>query len=209
MEKNVKVKKPRKKLSKGGLVLIIGCSIILIPCLVFGGILLAAAMQTGTPVNGNRFDNDLNPAITNDDTSALTTSIEAISGVEKCEIELTSAQYRINVDVNDTYGSEEIQKMCEDVYNAVNSKLPVSTYFTANGSMKMYDLAINVYNKIDSDTMVYYILTKNSKMSEYAIQCVSEPLDEELAKELRGEIETSVGTGDVTVEGEEDTEVSE
>ena len=67
--------------------------------------------------------------------------------------------------------------------------MPVSTYFTATDSKKMYDLSINVYNyvKEDDDNMIYYILTKNSKMSDYSIQCVSEPVDEELAKDLRGE----------------------
>ena len=86
---------------------------------------------------------------------------------------------------------EEAKQLTNDAYNSVNSVLPVKTYFTATESMKMYDLTINVFNKIGNDdgTMVYYLLTKNSKMSEPGVQLVSKPLDEELAKQLRGETE--------------------
>ena len=205
MEKNeTKVKKPKKKLSKGAIVLIIALIVVLIPCLVFGGILLKSALQTGTPVLGSRFENDLKPAISDSDTSSLKSSIEAISNVEKCEIVLKSAQYRINVDVKDSLDSSQIESLCVEIYNAVDSKLPVSTYFTASSSMKMYDLSINVYNFIDSesDNMIYYILTKNSQMDSYSLQCVSEPVDEDLAKELRGEANIQTGTGDAAVGGE-------
>ena len=185
-------KKEKKKLSKGAIVLIIGLVIIAIPVIVFLTIIISAALKTGTPILGNRFDGDLNPAITTADTEYLEKTIEGINGVEDCTIVLTSAQYRVNVDTNDSLTAEEIEKLTVDVYNAVNSKLPVSTYFTASDSKKMYDLSINVYNFVDSENekMTYYILTKNSKMEAYSIQCVSEPVDEDLAKELRGETDT-------------------
>lgn len=184
-----KTVKTKKKMSKGGIVLLISSLIILVPCLIFGGILLKSALETGKPVVGSRFDNDLEPAITSSNTSSLTTTIKAISGVEDCEIVLTSAQYRINVNAQDSLSSSEIEALAKKVYDAVNNELPVFTYFTATDSKKMYDLSINVYNyvKEDDDNMIYYILTKNSKMSDYSIQCVSEPVDEELAKDLRGE----------------------
>lgn len=184
-----KTVKTKKKMSKGGIVLLISSLIILVPCLIFGGILLKSALETGKPVVGSRFDNDLEPAITSSNTSSLTTTIKAISGVEDCEIVLTSAQYRVNVNAQDSLSSSEIEALAKKVYDAVNNELPVSTYFTATDSKKMYDLSINVYNyvKEDDDNMIYYILTKNSKMSDYSIQCVSEPVDEELAKDLRGE----------------------
>ncbi len=184
-----KTVKTKKKMSKGGIVLLVSSLIILVPCLIFGGILLKSALETGKPVVGSRFDNDLEPAITSSNTSSLTTTIKAISGVEDCEIVLTSAQYRVNVNAQDSLSSSEIEALAKKVYDAVNNELPISTYFTATDSKKMYDLSINVYNyvKEDDDNMIYYILTKNSKMSEYSIQCVSEPVDEELAEELRGE----------------------
>lgn len=203
--KTVKTTK-KKKMSKGGIVLLVSCIIILIPCLIFGGILISAALETGKPVQGNRFDNDLEPAISSSETKSLTDSIKALSGVENCEIVMTSAQYRINVDTTDTLTDSQIQSLVKQVYDAVNTTLPISTYFTATDSKKMYDLSINVYNYVreDDDTMIYYILTKNSKMDEYEIQCVSTAVDEDLAKELRGE---TVSEEDPTVT--EDSEDSQ
>ncbi len=186
VNKKEKQVKGKKKLSKGALVLIISLIIILIPCLIFGGILISAALESGKPVDGNRFKGDLNPAITSSNTSSIKNSIEALSGVEKCDIELTSAQYRVNVDAVDTLTDKQIEDLCVDIYNIVNKELPMATYFTASSSEKMYDLAVNVYNKIDDDN-IYYILTKNSKMDTYSVQCVSSAVDEELASDLRGE----------------------
>lgn len=186
VNKKEKQVKGKKKLSKGALVLIISLIIILIPCLIFGGILIFAALESGKPVDGNRFKGDLNPAITSSNTSSIKNSIEALSGVEKCDIELTSAQYRVNVDTVDTLTDKQIEDLCVDIYNIVNKELPMATYFTASSSEKMYDLAVNVYNKIDDDN-IYYILTKNSKMDTYSVQCVSSAVDEELASDLRGE----------------------
>ena len=193
--------KKKKKLSKGGIVLLVGAIIILIPCLIFGGILLSAALETGKPVVGNRFNNDLNPSISSSATKSLESSIKALSGVEKCSIELTSAQYRVNVDTVDSLSDSEIQSLVVEVYNLVNQELPISTYFTATDSEKMYDLSINVYNTT-SDGNIYYILTKNSKMTAYSIQCVSSPVDEDLAKDLRGENTSS--TDDTTTEDSEE-----
>ena len=186
VNKKEKQVKGKKKLSKGALVLIISLIIILIPCLIFGGILISAALESGKPVDGNRFKGDLNPAITSSNTSSIKNSIEALSGVEKCDIELTSAQYRVNVDTVDTLTDKQIEDLCVDIYNIVNKELPMATYFTASSSEKMYDLAVNVYNKIDDDN-IYYILTKNSKMDTYSVQCVSSAVDEELASDLRDE----------------------
>lgn len=186
VNKKEKQVKGKKKLSKGALVLIISLIIILIPCLIFGGILISAALESGKPVDGNRFKGDLNPAITSSNTSSIKNSIGTLSGVEKCDIELTSAQYRVNVDTVDTLTDKQIEDLCVDIYNIVNKELPMATYFTASSSEKMYDLAVNVYNKIDDDN-IYYILTKNSKMDTYSVQCVSSAVDEELASDLRGE----------------------
>ena len=193
--------KKKKKLSKGGIVLLVGAIIILIPCLIFGGILLSAALETGKPVVGNRFNNDLNPSISSSTTSSLESNIKALSGVEDCNIELTSAQYRVNVDTVDSLSDSEIQSLVVEVYNLVNQQLPISTYFTATDSEKMYDLAINVYNTTN-DGNIYYILTKNSKMTAYSIQCVSSPVDEDLAKDLRGE--NTPSTEDTTTEDSEE-----
>lgn len=200
---NTGATKQKKKLSKGGIVLLVGIIVILIPCLIFGGILLSAALETGKPVEGSRFTNDLNPAISNSQTSSLESSIKAISGVEDCEIVLKSAQYRINVDATDSLSDSQVKELAVNVYNTVNSTLPVSTYFTATDSMKMYDLAVNVYTQLE-EPHIYYLLTKNSNMSEYSLQCVSSAVDEDLASELRGENVTD--STDENVDEESTTE---
>lgn len=200
---NTGTTKQKKKLSKGGIVLLVGIIVILIPCLIFGGILLSAALETGKPVEGSRFTNDLNPAISNSQTSSLESSIKAISGVEDCEIVLKSAQYRINVDATDSLSDSQVKELAVNVYNTVNSTLPVSTYFTATDSMKMYDLAVNVYTQLE-EPHIYYLLTKNSNMSEYSLQCVSSAVDEDLASELRGENVTD--STDENVDEESTTE---
>lgn len=184
----------KKKLSKGAIVLIVGLIIIAVPVIVFLAIIISASLKTGKPVFGSRFDNDLNPKISNTQTNALVSNIKNMNSVDDCNIELRSAQYRITVDVNDSLNNEEIEKLAVDVYNEVNDELPINTYFTASSTMKMYDLSISLYNYIDEDNMIYYILTKNSTMPSYSLQCVSEALDEDLAKELRGE--TSSNTTD-------------
>lgn len=200
---NTGATKQKKKLSKGGIVLLVGIIVILIPLLIFGGILLSAALETGKPVEGSRFTNDLNPTITNSQTTSLESSIKAISGVEDCEIVLKSAQYRVNVDATDSLSDSQVKELAVNVYNTVNSTLPVSTYFTATDSMKMYDLAVNVYTQLE-EPHIYYLLTKNSNMSEYSLQCVSSAVDEDLASELRGENVTD--STDENVDEESTTE---
>ena len=186
---NMKEKGSKKRLSKSALVVIIGLIIIAIPVLVFAYILISAAMQTGSPVIGSRFDNDLNPKITSADISAVKTDLEKLPNVEKVDIVLQTAQFRVNIDTKDDISKEAAEELANSAYDTVNRKLPVNTYFTINGTMKMYDLAVNVYNKIeeDSDSMIYYLLTKNSNMEKASLQLVSEPVDAQLASELRGE----------------------
>lgn len=196
MNENKQVKNPRKKLSRSALVLIIGLCIIGIPLLVYGGILLQAQLQTGTPIFGDRFVGDLDPAITDSQMSEIETELGSLSKVESVNIELTSAQMRVNIDTVDSITTEDLEAIIKEAYDIVNKKLPISTYFTSTDSKKMYDLAINAYNYIDSEDegMNYVLLTKNAKMSTYSVQVVSKPLDSELASELRGE--TPSGTAD-------------
>ena len=186
-----KTVKKKRKLSKPAIFLIVGIIIIVVPCLIFGGILLSSAMNTGTPIFGDRYEGDLDPAITDEDISALETDIRALSGVENLDITLISGQLRINIDTTDALTAEEINALVKEVYTAVDNRTAIATYFTSTEDKKMYDLAINAYNYIDSENegMIYYILTKNAMMEEYDIQLVSEPLDEELASDLRGDTE--------------------
>ena len=193
MAKKVKTsKRAKRKLSRSAILLIVGLVIILVPCAIFGGILLNAVLDTGTPIFGDRYTGDLDPAIEDSEIEAITATIEAMDNVDSVTITLISGQLRVNVNVSDELTSEEIAEMVELFYEAVVEELPIETYFTSTDDRKMYDLSINVYNYIDAEDegMIYYILTKNAMMEEYEIQLVSEAVDEELASELRGDNDT-------------------
>lgn len=212
--KTVKTKKKsNKKLDASTMIIIVGLIIIMIPFLVLGYILLSDSMKTGSPITGDRFVNDLDPAITETDLSSMNASIQNIDGVEEVECILKTATLRIYVDVDDNKTSEEVQTMTESIYEVVTDELDEATYFSQNGSKKMYDLEVHVYNlkeNRDSDDFVYVIANKNSSMEKMAIQVVSEPKDPDLAKELLDELEAKnnpapeVNEDSVTVGGESD-----
>lgn len=202
MTSKIKNKRSKRHLSKSGIFLIVGLIIILVPCLIFGGILLHAAINTGSPIFGDRYKGDLDPAITDGDINNLKESVSALDGVQSVEITLISGQLRVNVDTNDELTSEEIGALLPEIYKLVDEKLPITTYFTSSEDRKMYDLAFNAYNFIDAenDGMIYYILTKNAMMEEYSVQLVSEPIDADLASDLRGENVTPTPSSQNTVE---------
>ena len=93
-----------------------------------------------------------------------------------------------NVDVVDTLEKESIEALLDDIYNIVDNAASVSTYFTASESKKMYDLSIDVYNIISKeDNAIHYNLTKNSNMPITNVQLLSEPIDEEVVKDIYGQ----------------------
>lgn len=205
------VRKKKKKLSTSALVLIIACIIIAIPFIVFLVIILSASFKTGTPIFGERFTNDLNPAISSSHIEAIEKDVKSISGVDDCEVVLISAQFRVNIDTKDSATDDEIKDITISAYEAVNKELPVNTYFKmSSGGERMYDLAINAYNYVPSNSedagWISYVLTKNSKMDDYSVQSLSSPINPELAKELRGEIVPEEQDTDLEGEGEEPAE---
>lgn len=195
----IKETKKKKKLSKSAIVLIVACAIIAIPIIVFAVILISASLQTGKPILGDRFKNDLNPSISSSNEKAIVAEVKNIDKVDDCEIVMTSAQFRVNVDANDSISESDAETIGQKVYEIVNKELPINTYFTISGSgAKMYDLAVNVYNYIPENAndngFISYLITKNSKMSEPISKFNNEPVSEELAKQLRGEAAPSTDT---------------
>ena len=165
-------------------------------------------MQTGTPREGSRFDGDLDPAITDANIESLKTKLDALSSVENLEVVLSQGQLRIFIDTVDTLSEEQVDSLLTSAYNAVNSELPISTYFTATESKKMYDLQINIYtsptaSEIGDDAgRQYKLLHKNSAEETYGIDDLAHPKDPALAAELEGLNETPAGAEGETAEGE-------
>ena len=203
----IKQPKKRKRLSKSALVLIIGLLIIAIPVIIFLAILGIAALQTHSPREGSRFDNDLDPKITNSDVSSLEDTLKSISSVESVEVVLSEGQLKIFIDTSDSLTEEQVDSILTDAYNKVNSKLPVNTYFTATDSRKMYDLQINVYTTPEAspigatNSRQYKLLHKNSTEDQYGIDDMAHPKDPALAAELEGLTPEPV---EETEEGEEE-----
>ena len=205
-EKRVKQK---KKLSRSAIVLIVGLIIIAIPVLIFLGILGVSALHTGTPRDGSRFEGDLDPAITAEHVSALKSEIESIGSIDSVEVICSEGQLKIYIDTNDSLSEAQVDSILTNAYTKVNSKLPVSTYFTSSSGKKMYDLQINVYTSAEaspigsSNPRQYKLLHKNSYEETYQIDNLAQPKDPSLAAELEGLTPTQTSSEP----GEEETDV--
>ena len=90
-------KKKVLKLNFSNIVFALGILFILIPTTVIGVILLQSSMQTGNVIAGNRFANDLNPAITEDLQNLGKEAMQSVSGVEVVEMNLKAATLRLTV----------------------------------------------------------------------------------------------------------------
>lgn len=192
-----------KKLSKSALILIIGGTIIAIPCIIFALVLGISALQTGSPREGSRFSGDLVNEITKSDVKELESQLSSISNTEKVTVTLSEGQLKVFIDCDDSLSEEKVDKIVTDAFNAVIFKLPIGTYFTKTDTAKMYDLQINVYTSLDSENRVYKFLHKNAAEENYAIDDLANPKDPKIAAELQG-IEL-----DTDVEIDEDVEVDD
>ncbi|MBQ6492628.1 MAG: hypothetical protein IJI92_02005 [Erysipelotrichaceae bacterium] len=188
-------KKEKKRLSRSALVLIAGILIIAIPVIIFLSILGISALHSGTPREGSRFDNDLDPKITDAQVKELKADLETLGSLDSVEVVLSQGQLRIFIDTNDSLTEQQIDTMLTNAYNKVNSKLPISTYFTATDTKKMYDLQINIYTTPEASEIAatnsrqYKLLHKNSAEDQYGIDDMAHPKNEQLAAELEGRVE--------------------
>ncbi len=209
-----KKKKTRKNRNTGSKVIFWLAFILFItPFVVLGWILVSAAMDTNSPIIGNRYDGDLDPAITKSDLDTIEKNVKGITGVQESSVNLATGTLRVYADIADSANADEARSMADQVYRTVTQVLPVDTYFTQSGGKKMYDLEVHVYNSMkdtESDSFVYVIETRNSSMTEPVVQLVSEPVDAELAEQLRQAVEnrlhptpTPTAETEMEVSGEE------
>jgi len=204
--------KEKKKLSTAALVLIIGIVIIAIPCLVFAGILGISALQTGSPRQGSRFDNDLTVQITDADVATIKSDLEAIGNVETVEVSCGQGQLKVFIDTNDNLTEADVDNIMTEAYNKVTSKLPIGTYFTKTDSAKMYDLQINVYTTAEASEIgatnprQYKLLHKNSAEEAYQIDNLAQPKNEDIARELEFGDDEETEVDDTTETTEQTTE---
>lgn len=219
--KRVKRSKQRRKEGRVRFFFWFFLILLLIPVGIFGWLILSAWLDTGSPILGNRYEGDLDPAITKANLDEIESLTKSVNGVEKAQVHLSTATLRVYADINDSASIETAQSTAESVYAKVVSVLDPNVYFTKHDGKKMYDVEVHVYNKENNDdeSMVYVIETKTSSMESPRVQVVSEPIDAELAQQLRDNVENrnkptpvpeetneiTVGGEDVEPSGEEET----
>ncbi len=155
-----KVKKP----SKINWILLFTITVIAIPLCILGYILLTSVDTQGEPVEGERFVNQLDPAIPEGKLEELEQAL-MVDGVESVSINLKSATLRINVNTVDTLTFDQMNALVGQLYHSVDTILPTATYFTNTDGVKMYDLEIHTYNFIPEEGQegqIYAIAHKNA-----------------------------------------------
>ncbi|MEG0275254.1 MAG: hypothetical protein RR690_08995, partial [Longicatena sp.] len=197
---------PTKKIKrKPNYILWTGLIVLLIPVLILVYILFGSMEKTGVPINGSRFDNALDPAISSKQLKSVKGAL-AIEGVESVNVSLKTGTLRITINTVDDMALEQVQNVANQAYESVNSVLPIGTYFTDTKKIQMYDLEISVYNVIPDETtqvaQSYVIKSKSASKEEPALQIVSQPKDENVANSLLNPDTTTIPEAPATTTGE-------
>lgn len=185
-----KNRKPRLKLVH--IVFTVCLILILAPAIYFGWMLASTYMDSHSPVLGNRYENDLNPAITKDQLKQVDEAVGKLDGVTGHSVHLATGTLRVYVDVAEESTAEVVQDVSGRAYEAVVAILDPNVYFSQGNDMKMYDLEIHTSNMKDGrdkDNFIYGIFTKTSAMSAPQYQLVSSPKNPEIAQALRDAVE--------------------
>ena len=182
--------KKKNKTHRTGILFTICLILVLAPFVVLGWILFSSSMDTGTPVLGNRFEGDLDPAITKNQMNDVESAVKALGGQDNAFVTMTTATLRVYVDVADDANEETVNAKADEVYNTVASILDPAVYFTKTDSKKQYDLEIHVYTlpertDAEGENFIYVIDTKTSNMAEPQKQTVSVAKDQAVADKLR------------------------
>lgn len=158
--------------------------IILIPCGYFGYLLYQASLVTNTPIVGDRIKNSIIYTINDEDIASIEADVKALDHIESCEVNLIVETLRINVDADDSLSNDEYKQMCVDIYNIIDARIPVATYFTRDGDYKQYDLEIIVYDNISNEDLRMVSLYKNGNMEGYTVQVMSDAKNPDVAYNL-------------------------
>lgn len=185
-----------KKKRKPHIVLWLVILVLFVPCVIAGAVLWSTLEDSSQPVVAKRFDNELNPAITETQLEALKTSLQD-ERIESVQVNCISATVRILINTTDEVTQWEIEELVSKAYTTVNEQLPIDTYFTNTDSTKMYDLEIHVYNVMQGDNKIYYVCTKTAGAENYVTDNVALPKNQEIsdailnppAEENGGELE--------------------
>ncbi|MEF9962305.1 MAG: hypothetical protein RR863_06405 [Erysipelotrichaceae bacterium] len=182
-----KVNSQKVKNKKHNYILWTGLVVVMIPVCILIYIVFGTLGNSDEPVNGNRFDQDLNPAISEKNVKELKGSL-VFDGVEGVSVNLKTATLRININTNDDLDEKAIGDIMNQAYDKVVTLLPIETYFTNKKNCQMYDIEVNVYNLIPDEkttiTPIYLVKSKTAAAKEATVDVKTTPLDEEVVNQL-------------------------
>ena len=188
---------------KPNVILWLGIIVLIIPCVILGIVLASSLEKTGEPVVVNRFNNELNPAISESDLSSVQSAL-AYDNVDKIEVNLKSATLRIMVNTNDAIEDGDLLWLLNDVYDKVIALLPIDPYFTNTPTTKMYDLEVHAYNVTKGTEAVpqnYYTKSKSAGALEAIVDHHSSAKHSDLADSLINPLPVEEQTADPDIGG--------
>lgn len=188
-------KKKKRNLHPTGVLFWVCLILVIAPFAILGWILFSSSMDTDHPVLGNRYEGDLDPAITKTQMSQVEKAVKSVDGVDDSFVTMKTATLRVYADVADDANEDTCNATADAIYNAVSGVLDPAVYFTKTDKEKMYDLEIHVYTEPertgkDGENFVYVIDTKNSGMKDPQKQTVSVAKNQAVADQLRKDVET-------------------
>lgn len=200
MSRNRKKQTKTKKKTWAFYAILISLIIFAIPLVYLGYTGIVSLMNRGEPIIGTRFNNDLDPVISDDDLKLLETTVVDF---EKVAINLNTATLRIYI-TDSNLTESNLESTLKGVYDQVISVLDVESYFTARGVQKQYDLEIYGDNGLSDDAFVYGLVSKGSNAEVVTYQLLSKPLSSEMVdyfeqNDIMSEVE---GSEETAPEGE-------
>lgn len=211
-KKKTTTKKRRRRRKKHSSLLWIGLVVAAIPCILVVYILFSALMDTGKPIFGDRYENDLNPAITEEQTNTIEYNVKLIENVENVSLSLISSTLRITIDMNDALTVEDAKSIGLKAADVVKQVLPYETYFTQYGTRKMYDFEIYVLDQRPSDTvtpMINVLVHKTGGIADVETQVLSESLNPEYVQQIEEERKAAEEAANAESNGEATGETTE
>ena len=176
------MKKNQRKLRWQYFIIIPAIIIALSAGLFLGYQAVNASLGKGQPVVGSRFNNDLDPAISQDSITKITEDLKAMNGVKDAKIVLKSATLRVYIEI-DTNRDANITANLQNAYDIVTKELKVEDYFSIKGLQKNYDLEVHGYNQVPSEDnkgYIYGVLVKGSNMLEPSTQILTKPQSQDV-----------------------------
>lgn len=169
-----------------GITLMLALAILAVPATVFFNIMVEMQVLAGNPVTGERFMNDLNPKISDNQLEEVTDALKQLPNVVDLEVNLRSATLRVNVMTPLTISEAEVSTLIEAIKATLFEPLPVASYFTATTTTKQYDIEIHIRNTTDviDSAYFYVIVSKTSLMDEFILDDVSVANNPEFVAQL-------------------------